>query len=292
MKIHNSIIFNQHKTNTAFKQNEWNVFGTDKAGEEKRDYIRQWHYEHYMPYQSIYEKEKRLPEYELNSLLKQFNKKTTFLNNEALSRIGLYNLEQLGDSNSARGAMIRGYQTDKLDLLKEAGIQRIASLMKDSSLEEECKKRNIEYFYFDINQNDPCFEDKTSIENKSKSFWLNIANIKDENILKEYVKKDIESWEEKSGETIKKLIDFINFMQKDNVYIGCACGTYRTDFAVMLDSLFNPKAKHQFDLSSFTSPIKSLENLFINLKIKDKIRLGWERNFEEKFLSKINKLKF
>lgn len=291
MKIHTPTAFNYIKTNTTFKQNEWQVFGIDKTGEEKRDYIRQWHYEHYLPYQSIYEKEKKLSEYELKELLKQFNKKTTFLNNETLSKIGLYNLEQLGDSNSARGAMVRGYQTYKLDLLKDAGIQRIASLMKDPSLEEECIKRNMEYFYFDINQNAPCFEDKTSVENKSKSFWLNIANIKDETVLKEYVKKDIASWEENTRETIKKITDFINFMQKDNVYIGCACGTYRTDFAVTLDSLFNPKAKHSFDLSSFTCPLKSLENLFANLTIKDKVKLGWVKDFEEIFLSKINKLK-
>ena len=291
MKIYNPKHFNYIKTNTAFKQNEWQVFGIDKSGEEKRNYIREWHYEYNIPYQSIYEKEQRLSEYELNRLLKQFNKKTTNLNNKALFQIGLYNLEQLGDSNSARGAMVRGYQTDKLDLLKDAGIQRIVSLMKDSDLEEECKKRNIEYFYFDINQTDCCFEDKASIVNKSKNFWINIANIKDENILKEYIEKDVVSWEEKSKETIKKLIAFINFMKKDNVYIGCACGTYRTDFAVMLDSLFNSKAKHHFDLSSFTSSLKSLENLLSNLTNIDKAKLGWVGDFEEKVLLKISKLK-
>lgn len=43
-------------------------------------------------------------------------------------------------------------------------------------------------------------------------------------------------------ETIKHLPEFFNTMNKGNVYIGCALGSHRTDFAVGLNYALNPEA--------------------------------------------------
>ena len=80
-------------------------------------------------------------------------------------------------------------------------------------------------------------------------------------------------------------------MQKDNVYLGCACGTYRTDLAVLLNSLFNPKANYNCNFPINKEHLKPIENLFNNLTPNDKLKLGWTKDYEKIFISKLNKLK-
>lgn len=244
-----------------------------------------------MPYQSIYEKEGRMSEYQLRNLLAQFTRKPMFLNNEKLSKIGLHNLETLGNTNSARGAMVKGYELEKLSMLKEAGIKRIVSLMKCSDLENACKELGLEYLYFDLNSKESCMEDKQTIEQKSKSFWKNIANIKDDEDLERRISYDVESWRQKSEKSIEKLVEFVQFMQKDNVYIGCACGTYRTDFAVILNKLFNPLADYSCESSDYLFSTESLRNLFKNLTETQKLKMGWSKSFEKQFLSHLCSIK-
>ena len=245
---------------------------------------------YYMPYQSVYEKEGRLSEHDLNRLIGKFIKKQPIINNDILAKIELFNLEPLNNTNSLRGAMIKGYELEKLPLLKSAGIRRIASLMKCPELEDECKKYNMEYLYFDIDKKSPCMESKQAIASKSRLFWGNIANIKDKIILENKVMCDVNIWSDKSRKSIDQFIDFIKFMQKDNVYIGCACGTYRTDFAVMLNSLFNPAANYDY-VSNVIDELQAVENLFHNLTESDKLKMGWSKAFDSQFLHRLNKLK-
>jgi hypothetical protein len=163
--------------------------------------------------------------------------------------------------------------------------------MKSPRLEDCCKKQNLEYLYFDMDSKTPCLESRQSIEAKSKQWWLNIACLKDEEVLKRRVDLDIDTWHYKARKSIEEFIDFINFMQKENVYIGCACGTYRTDFAVVLNSFFNPKAKYNCSNISFANYLKGFENLYHNLTQADKLKLGWSKDFDKHFISKLNKLK-
>ena len=156
-----------------FKKNDnnWRVFGYDEGGKKYRESIREWQSEYYTPYQSIYEKENIKSEYDLKQLLNQFHRKTGIVKNESIDKIGLENLEQLENSNSYRGAMIRGYDTNKISQLKDAGIKRIASLMKSPELENNCKEQGLEYLYYEMDLKDACFENIQGVENKSRAFW-------------------------------------------------------------------------------------------------------------------------
>jgi len=277
-----------------FKKNDdnWRVFGYDEGGSATRDYIRNWQTKNYIPYQDIYEKETIKSEYDLNQLLNQFHRKTGIVKNKSMTKIGLENLEQLENSNSYRGAMIRGYDTDKISQLKDAGIKRIASLMKSPELEKNCKEQGLEYLHYDLDFKDTCFENIQDIENKSRAFWqIFHKNNNDNNILETFVKKDIENWSTNTREPIERSIQFINYMQKDNIYLGCACGTYRTDLAVLLNSLFNPKANYNCSFPINKEHLKPMENLFNNLTHNDKLKLGWTKDYEKSFISKLNKLK-
>ena len=80
-------------------------------------------------------------------------------------------------------------------------------------------------------------------------------------------------------------------MQKDNVYLGCACGTYRTDFAVMLNKLFSPSADYPCKMSDYLSNAEAIKNLFKNLTETHKLKMGWSKSFEKQFLSQLSSIK-
>lgn len=70
MKIYSTYTNNQFREKRCFKgNNDWNIIGFDEAGKPIRDYIRLWREQNIMPYQSIYEQEPRLDEYQLNKLI-------------------------------------------------------------------------------------------------------------------------------------------------------------------------------------------------------------------------------
>ena len=163
--------------------------------------------------------------------------------------------------------------------------------MQCSELEKACKELSLEYLYFDINSKDPCMEDVQTIEQKSRLFWKSIANIKDNDELERRVNSDIGSWRQKADESIEKLIEFVQFMKKDNVYIGCACGTYRTDFAVMLNKLFSPSVDYACEMPDYLPNAGAIKNLFKNLTETHKLKMGWSKSFEKEFLSQLSSIK-
>ena len=102
MQVHNIT----KSFNTYFKQNnEPHIFGfDDEISRSKRDYIREWHYKEYMPYQSIYEKEGRMSENQLKSLISDLVQKPLKVNKKIYD-IGLINLRSV-DKGIYRGAML------------------------------------------------------------------------------------------------------------------------------------------------------------------------------------------
>ena len=142
-----------------------------------------------------------------------------------------------------------------------------------------------------MDSNEPCMENKQSIEQKSRLFWRSIANIKDKEELEIRVRADINNWEQKTRKSIEKLIEFVKFMQRGNVYIGCACGTYRTDYAVILNKLFNPLADYSYEMFDYICSAKSIENLYHNITDADKVKMGWTKAFDKYFLSKLCNIK-
>ena len=95
------------------------------------------------------------------------------------------------------------------------------------------------------------------------------------------------------NEKKNKLISFIKAMQKEYVYMGCEYGTYKTDAAVMINNLFNPKVKGYCKIYSpeMISDIPQIaDEIYLNMTEKDKKELGWTPEFEQQFNKKIEKL--
>ena len=90
-----------------------------------------------------------------------------------------------------------------------------------------------------------------------------------------------------------KLVEFIKEMQKEYVYMGCEYGTYKTDVAVFLNTLFNPKVKGYCKIYSPDKIIyvpKTANEIYKNMTNKDKKELGWTKEFEKQFNKKLQNM--
>lgn len=292
MKVYNSVITNQYQYKPSFRSNnnEWHVFGIDEGGQATRDYIRQWREEHYIPYQSIYEKEHKLSDFELKQVISDLVRKPVKVNNELIDELHLQNLDFV-DNTSYRGAMIKSDELEKVEKLYEAGIRRIIPVGRSSQeLEDACKKIGIEYqaIEFDSRYNG-AFKTIDGIRAEAQRFARDVLG-NDERGIAEYVNSHINTWKENTRAFIDEFTSYIQKMKKGNVYIGCEFGTYDTDAALMFDYLFNPNKRYSriFPVKNY---LRCAENLYHNLTDSDKLKMGWTKDFEKTFIERFGNLK-
>jgi len=289
MKI--NAITSQYKP--QFKaNNDFHIFGfDDETSQAKREYIREWHDKQFMPYQSIYEKEGRKSEFELKYLISDLVRKPVSVNNEKINKLGLSNLACEGKT-IYRGAMVECDKLEKVKKLHEAGIRRIIPIGSGFlSLQDECAKFGIEYLPIEFRREEKAFKNFNDVKKGAEKFARYIANFNEEDVEK-YMETDIRIWKKSSRIFIDNFTDYIQAMQKGNVYMGCEFGTYNTDTAVMFDYLFNPKMKHNTKISYYNKGfLNSAENLYHNLTDIDKLKMNWPKDFDKVFLERLSKLK-
>lgn len=246
----------------------------DEISKMRRQHIREHYYDDIMPYQSIYEREKRLEEFELNKLIgsllgkklntgassgeiKQKPVKPNEINSELMYKLSVYNVKPIYGTNSWRGST--ALKDSDLILLKKAGIKTVIPLSYGGVLEESCKKYDLNYLYFDSDF-DMFYNDAFKRKGCTNNF-------------------------------IDKFVKFIQTMQQDNVYVGCEFGTNRTDNMLMLNNFFNPYAKNTKTyinrLNSCHVPF--LQTFVQNMTQEHKNAMGWTKEFEKEVLAKISK---
>lgn len=246
----------------AFKSNIYddeNVLGFDDAiSKERRTFIREHYNEYKMPYQSLYEKEPRLEEYQLNKLIDFFAKKPKNINGEDIYHLPLSNVRNISGSkrytpNIYRGSTLYDAPDWVIDKIKESGIKTVVDLAGYGDLyKNKLEEHGLEYASFYLDPGSFHFVDKNS-------------------------KKD-------------ELIKFIKTMQKEYIYMGCEYGTYKTDAAITLNTLFNPKVKGPCRVgSSFEIGYvwRVANELYELMTPKDKKEIGWTPEFEKLFKEKI-----
>ena len=292
MKVYNSVITNQYQYKPSFRSNnnEWHVFGIDEGGQATRDYIRQWREEHYIPYQSIYEKGHKLSDFELKQVISDLVRKPVKVNNELIDELHLQNLDFV-DNTSYRGAMIKSDKLEKVEKLYEAGIRRIIPIGRgNTALEDVCKKIGMDYqaIMFDSKFND-AFKTIDEVKSSAKEYARDILGL-DEKGVANRVNSRISTWEENTRAFIGEFTSYIQKMKKGNVYIGCEFGRYDTDAALMFDYLFNPNKRYSrsFPVEDY---LKCAENLYHNLTDSDKLKMGWTKDFEKTFFERLGNLK-
>ena len=110
----------------------------------------------------------------------------------------------------------------------------------------------------------------------------------------------IDSHTTSTKEIIKNLPDFFSQMNKGHYYIACAQGLHRTDIAMSINYVFNPKASNippilYGHLSKkglrMDDIAKRLNSIYKELSDEDKIKLGY-KNFDEKIFKAKKKMLF
>lgn len=166
-------------------------------------------------------------------------------------------------NNSARGESL-SHKNNKnmLPIIKACGIERIIDLKTT-----------------DFNSN---FEDLVTKNNMC------------------YYHFPIDSYTTSTKEIIKNLPAFFEQINKGHYYIACAQGLHRTDIAMSINYVFNPKASHIPPILyghrnkkglRMDDIAKRLNSIYKELSDEDKIRLGY-KNFDEKIFKAKKKMLF
>lgn len=188
---------------------------------------------------------------------------------------------RLIDSNSIRGVTLANQKPHILSELKECGINTIVDLRAEggeySKYADACKANGLDYVNFKLKINMPIFN--PPLANK-----LTVAERRSEN----------EAF-------IRKLPEFFRIMNEGKYYMACLLGLHRTDLAVTLNYLINPKEpvtppvlSHMYikEETNFTNKyIGAMKNLLKNITPEDKKFLGLPEEFSAIFDARLMKLR-
>lgn len=188
---------------------------------------------------------------------------------------------RLIDSNSVRGVTLANQSPALLTELKECGINTIIDLRPEGSDEsryaENCRKNGLDYFNLKIRDNIPIFN--APFAGKMSAEERRAAIVK----------------------FVHQLGDFFNLMDNGKNYMACLLGLHRTDLAVTMNYLLNPKEpttpptlSHMFfpEETNLTNKyIGKVKNMLKNLSSKDKEFLKMPDCFSDIFDARVLKLR-
>lgn len=208
-----------------------------------------------------------------------------FIRQHSLDILGLKTLDiphlRLIDSNSVRGMSLANKPIQILQGLKDAGIETIIDLRKEGSYDSKyarnCTSLGLNYFNFKIKENMAAFNMPGTTKLTTKEFTDMMEGF------------------------TKQLAYFFKLMDDGKVYMGCLLGLHRTDLAVVMNYLLNPKEpqsppilSHMFykDETNFTNKrIGSIKNLLRNLNPQHRLELHLPENIQDIMSSRILKLR-
>jgi len=273
----------------------------DEQSSNKRAAIRKRFNDDIFAANDVFINNPRLEEYELNKLIENIKRETLFRKNETsqidgkiMEEIPLYNVHPLNGTSNYIGSTM-DFTDEICQKLKQAGVKEVITFLEADFNEDVCKRNKLKYFSFPIKNdfwNGAQFQTRAAAKEKATIDYYVYYDIPyTENYKEDYINKQMKTWETNSRIFIDKFTDFINKMNKDNLYIGCACGTDRTNRALTLNSLFNPKAQNIKPFNSIVYYHKeAIKNLYENLTPNDKKKMGWDNKFDENFIPRLEKL--
>ena len=240
------------RINPSFKSNEPIAFD-DAVSRERRNFIRNHYDSWHNPYSDIYASEHRLSEYSLKKMVDFYSQKPKKIVPEEIPVIAK-RIDSCVRTNNYRGQTLAGSHPMIFEEMKKAGFKTIIDL---GSYGEEYKE---------------------SVEKSGMKFF----DMPMENFFAHPIFKDMATQNDKN-KFVNRFVDYIKVMQEGNTYIACDYGTYRTDDAVMLNSFFNPKANRHSVVVRRDYFSDYIKTLYKNLTSKDKLKMGWDENWEKQF---------
>lgn len=271
-----------------------NVLGYDDTSSQScRNEIRKWRETYYMPYQSIYEKEPQLTEYQLGLLLKPFMNRPKTVDSETIMSMPIYNVRPVDtQSNCFRGATLVNHP-ECLPILKKSGIERIIDLVGYKKYEHNAKNIGLEYYSPKFGNftstwlwAEPAFQTQNEFL-KDELRFLPFEERKSKTVIDAKIKQ----YNEESKESVDNFVEFIKVLQKGHYYIGCEFGTDRTNAYLLLNEVFNPLAqnKSELKLKDYAGfyEMDYMYELYKKLTPEHKQDLGWTENFDKKVREKL-----
>lgn len=179
------------------------------------------------------------------------------------------------NNNSYSGSTLENLENEQFIKLKNMGIKSIVDLREngDKNYVNKCTNAKIEYFKFPL--------DFIFNQGKSDIFVGKNRSVVNDNF-------------------IDKLKNFLCITKDGNMYMGCQQGLDRTNFAIILNYLFNFNSNDKTPqiLSSDIGTNRTLLNRDLDLIRKiinkmtseQKMRLNMPKNFNEILLERIKKL--
>ena len=281
----------------------------DEISSKKREHIRRRLYDQYsIDNNDVFVQNNRLEEYSYNKLMeklgvkskknktqprivKEAPNKPDEVNYNIMMELPLCNVEPIYGTNSYRGST-DDFNDEVCAMLKNAGIKRVVSFLNFADSIGCCKKNGLETLWYPIGfdfWNEYMFRNEDIIKQEAGNDWY-YFDTKDSK--EEALQSRLKTWEYNKNNQVEHFVEFIQFMQKENVYAGCSFGRGRTDNVMMLNHFFNPKAsKTQYCLSYNDDVfIERMMVLYGNLTPEHKARMGWDEEFDKKFIPKMQKL--
>lgn len=232
----------------------------------------------------------RLPEYHFNKMLGVLFSKPQDVSNEKMGEINAYNVRRFGENCYSGSTLVDS--PEEIPKLKKAGIQRVIDFVGYYRYGEECKKNGLEYHSFFTDEriwNNAACNNKENFLDESQSYYDRWGKSDDE--IKELLECDSQDYDEEKNRFIEELVQFVNMVNKGHVYMGCQFGTDKTDDALCLNSVFNPKFKDEgFHRTSIPNDVitNKIKNFYSNLTDDHKKRLGWTKEHEEYVLEMLD----
>lgn len=281
----------------SFKSNdiEDNILGYDDSiSQNSRNAIRKWHESTYIPYQSIYEKECNLTDYQLSQLLASMMKKPKIVDYKSMMSIPIYNVKPVDTKGkSYRGSTLVNH-SECLPVLKKAGIERVVDLVGYTKYEHDVKNAGLEYYCPKFGRSITGLWCETAFSSLSEYIREELkycGPLNQENKTK-YIQSLTNDYKKKSRESVDDFIELIQFLQKDYYYIGCQFGTDRTSAYLLLNEVFNPKAQVAYPNLKLSDYVACFEldymlELYKKLTPEDKQALGWTDEFDHDVLKRL-----
>lgn len=279
----------------AFKSKEYQDDGvlgfSDSESQKTRDTIREWHDAYYMPYSSIYEKECNLSEYKMKQLLATLMGKPKKVDYSMVTGIDAYNVRTLNrDGSCYRGSTLLN-KPEALKTIKKAGIERVIDLAGYYGYEKDVHDAGLEYYSPEFRGGALGVWDEEAFQTKEQMLARESRGYSPEDLekRKQYLNIKANSFDRHIRSSVDRFVNYIETMQKGYYYIGCEFGTYTTDNYLLLNSVFNPKAPDRPLRCSDLFKIDFMRNLYTNLTPKDKVRMGWTKEFDENVPKRLDK---
>ncbi len=180
----------------------------------------------------------------------------------------------------------RKFKPVNQELLKEAGITNYAPVYPNGARGEALSSRKNRRFLKTVK--DAGID--TIIDLRDKYTSKAYPNLCKQNKLR-YYNIPIDSSDIDDKEIIKSLPLLFRLLNKGNYYIACAQGLHRTDIALSINYIFNPKAsdipvlkghlrENTLKSDDIIRRINSIKKQLTPSEIK---KLGWGKDFEETF---------